>query len=320
MQVTTDRGSLLVGNQICIIERGARAMKLVVVTGMHRSGTSCIAGELVNCGMRVSHNLLPGDPANPKGYFEDPVLIALHDSMLTTVGSNWMDPAPLADGWLDRLEDRGLVSELSEYVARQPSDDGVFLVKDPRISRLLPVWKRVAASNGADLHVLHVYRNCRDVAASLWRRNNIPVLHALQLWARYNLDVEENAKDIARTRIDFDAFLENPSLLSDAANQFGFGLSHVERVGEFADAQLRHKVTTGEVRNDLAAGIHTELLVWNGFPGASELTSLYEACGGNALALERRHYGVIHSTLWTVVAEKKALDKKIARIQECMGQ
>ena len=45
---------------------------------MHRSGTSCIAGELNLSGVPVSPHLLDGDSGNPKGYFEDPDLIVLH--------------------------------------------------------------------------------------------------------------------------------------------------------------------------------------------------------------------------------------------------
>ncbi len=292
-------------------------MKIVIVTGMHRSGTSCIAGELANCGVPLSGHLLAGDEANPKGYFEDPALIALHEAMLSALGSNWMDPAPLASGWLELLEERGFVGELEKYLEQRHAE-GLFLVKDPRISRLLPVWKRAAAGTNDEIVVLHVRRNCMDVANSLWRRNHIPILHALQLWARYNLDIEHNADGLKREVVDFDAFLKDPTLLAKAARKLAVKLAKPGNLGQFADATMRHTSQTNGAAAMTAAGIHTELLAAATYGTTDELRSLYEACGGDSVALERRHYAVIHSTLWTVVAEKRELQERVDRADRAL--
>jgi hypothetical protein len=43
----------------------------IVVTGMHRSGTSLSASILAALGVAMGEQLLPADAANPRGYFED---------------------------------------------------------------------------------------------------------------------------------------------------------------------------------------------------------------------------------------------------------
>jgi hypothetical protein len=43
----------------------------LIVTGMHRSGTSLLASFLRAAGINLGENLYPADSANPLGYFED---------------------------------------------------------------------------------------------------------------------------------------------------------------------------------------------------------------------------------------------------------
>ena len=45
--------------------------KVLVILGMHRSGTSLVANWLHDCGLHVGDRLLEGTFANEKGYFED---------------------------------------------------------------------------------------------------------------------------------------------------------------------------------------------------------------------------------------------------------
>ena len=45
--------------------------EIIIVLGMHRSGTSLIAGVLHEMGVNMGSNLMKADEYNPKGYFED---------------------------------------------------------------------------------------------------------------------------------------------------------------------------------------------------------------------------------------------------------
>ena len=51
----------------------------VLVLGMHRSGTSSLAGTLVKLGGTAPLNLVPADPDNTRGFWKSWVLMALND-------------------------------------------------------------------------------------------------------------------------------------------------------------------------------------------------------------------------------------------------
>ena len=66
----------------------------LVVLGMHRSGTSALAGVLSKTGYDLPKNLLPASFDNPKGYFESKEIIALNDDLFAEMGAVWSDWMP----------------------------------------------------------------------------------------------------------------------------------------------------------------------------------------------------------------------------------
>src|SRR5689334_14926006 len=54
----------------------------IIVTGMHRSGTSLTASLLSAAGVNMGGNLLPADAHNPDGYFEDVEFLELNRTIL----------------------------------------------------------------------------------------------------------------------------------------------------------------------------------------------------------------------------------------------
>ena len=83
----------------------------LVVLGMHRSGTSSVAGALAMLGAAAPRTLMAPGEDNPRGFWESQVLMGVNDRLLAAGGSNWRDwrrfpPEALADGaW--REEARG---------------------------------------------------------------------------------------------------------------------------------------------------------------------------------------------------------------------
>src|SRR5690242_15048034 len=65
--------------------------RAVVVLGMHRSGTSALAGALHLAGAGEPKTPIPADENNQRGYWEPAPLVQAHDEFLTAIGSSWAD-------------------------------------------------------------------------------------------------------------------------------------------------------------------------------------------------------------------------------------
>ena len=75
---------------------------------------------------------------------------------------------------------------------------GRFVVKDPRICRLVPFWGAVARKAGIRPLWIHTHREPTAVAASLQHRNGMEPEYAHLLWLRHVLDAEAGTRGQAR--------------------------------------------------------------------------------------------------------------------------
>ena len=67
----------------------------ILVLGMHRSGTSAVAGMLGDLGCRLPSDLMEASPMNPKGFSESTSISMLDDELMERLGSSWFDWRPL---------------------------------------------------------------------------------------------------------------------------------------------------------------------------------------------------------------------------------
>src|SRR6185436_2942766 len=54
----------------------------LIITGMHRSGTSFVTELFQSAGLHIGDHLFPADAGNPRGYFEDQEILTLQREML----------------------------------------------------------------------------------------------------------------------------------------------------------------------------------------------------------------------------------------------
>ncbi|MGH8075357.1 MAG: hypothetical protein ACREO4_15000 [Lysobacter sp.] len=182
---------------------------LLLVLGMHRSGTSAMAGVLDKLGVELGDELLPPTKDNPKGYFENAKIVDAHEVMFAALGRAWHDPRPLPGSW---VQDNAAVMaqrELAGVLGVLFADSGIVAVKDPRSSRVLPLWREVAEQAGARVAPVIMVRHPDEVAASLHRRDGLSRSRAHLLWARYLLDAERASRGSARVFVAYEALLRD---------------------------------------------------------------------------------------------------------------
>jgi hypothetical protein len=105
---------------------------VVTVLGMHRSGTSAVAGMLADHGVELGP-VSEQNRFNPRGNREIPELNRLHDRVLERSGGSWADPpVRVRPRWRDyRARNRILRSIPGETIG----------VKDPRLLLVLELWR-----------------------------------------------------------------------------------------------------------------------------------------------------------------------------------
>ncbi len=160
-----------------------RHSPFILILGMHRSGTSCLAGALELCGLHLGDVRRTG-VHNAKGYFESRELVQLHEAALQASGGSWASPPEdLALSPTLRLQLARLHSQIAEA---QP-----YGIKDPRTLLLLKEWLEIAPSPP---QCVGTFRHPLAVAASLKRRNGMDLDASLQLWAEYNRRLVDHHK------------------------------------------------------------------------------------------------------------------------------
>lgn len=186
------------------IRTGARP-RIIVVLGMHRSGTSALAGVLQTAGVWMGDNLYPGDDWNAKGYFEDRALVAMNERMLAALGRRWESLAPPIPTTLASLD--GFLDEACALLMQQLGGQPMLAVKDPRLCHLLPFWQRAFARCGLDERYVLAIRSPSAVCRSLSRRDGFGWSRSAWLWTGHTMAAVDSAQDRPSMLIDFDDLL-----------------------------------------------------------------------------------------------------------------
>ena len=176
------------------------SQQIVVVIGMHRSGTSLTMQALGQLGLASGDDLLPGNAYNQLGYWEATEVVALHDQLLSDFDRPWgafQHLLPLPDDWLTSApaaRTRGRIIEILQTRLAKQGVAKAIAIKDPRMSLFLPLWYEAAATLGVTLRTIICLRNSWDVAQSLLRRDAIPVEAGRLLWLLYTATALRDAK------------------------------------------------------------------------------------------------------------------------------
>ena len=117
---------------------------LVLIVGMHRSGTSLLGSLLPACGISLPGPLIPGNTHNPEGYFEHAEITTLQEQLLIDLDRWWPSPRgmqSLPQNWLHSERGQQAAHDLIKLLkAEVKQQQGPWAIKDPRSSLLLPLW------------------------------------------------------------------------------------------------------------------------------------------------------------------------------------
>lgn len=181
----------------------------ILVLGMHRSGTSALTRALSLMGAALPRNLMGAGHGNELGHWEPQGLADLHDQMLAEAGTAWNDWRPFEPASLppDRLAH--YKSEIARVIREDYGDEPLFVLKDPRICRFVPLYLDVFDALKIKVAPVLMVRHPAEVAASLRKRDGFEPALACLYWLRHVLDSERATRGLARSIVDYGALLSD---------------------------------------------------------------------------------------------------------------
>jgi hypothetical protein len=224
--------------------------KAVLVLGMHRSGTSSVAGSLVALGGAAPLHPLPPQSDNEKGFWESSVIAALDDEILTAGGSHWRDWRAFNLGGIDPQAAAALHVRAKAALASEFKDADLPIVKEPRMCRLMRFWVPVFEEALWSVRAVLPLRSPLEVARSLNRRDGLGVSWGCLLWLRHVLDAEVETRAMPRAVLDWSRFLgDRRGALTRAANQLELvwpngSESAFADIDELVSPDMRHHTAT----------------------------------------------------------------------------
>jgi hypothetical protein len=229
---------------------GVACIGAVLVLGMHRSGTSGLAGTLIRLGGGAPRHLMPPQPDNERGFWESDVLMALNDAILASGQSHWNDWRRFDPGWHKGRAAQDFHAEAIRSLASEYGNSPLPVIKDPRMCRLMPFWSAVLSEMGWPARVFLPVRSPLDVALSLQRRDGLSLNLGCLLWLRHVLESEAESRSLCRAVVGWDAFLRDWRAVIRRASQqveLAWPKSFDEaRVDDFLSTGLRHHESCGE--------------------------------------------------------------------------
>lgn len=167
---------------------------IFVVTGMHRSGTSMVAGLLHHNGVTMGAQFRRPLPENPKGFYEEEAFRCFNDELLNEGGYRVKDWKPEFNGVRASPNSHAIAASLIERFS-QTSDAWGW--KDPRTCLTLGVWLNAIDTVQllGNTKIILIRRQMRSVSRSLYRRGNIASLsQGAKLYRMYYAHLERGLR------------------------------------------------------------------------------------------------------------------------------
>lgn len=183
--------------------------KCVIIAGMHRSGTSAMSAVLKDIGL-FNNGILCESPDNPKGFFEWQKGVSINEQILKAVKSSWDDENPLAPDTFNRNRIKKYKNKISRAIREDFPDQNYFVIKDPRISLLIPLYTESLTELGIEPLFIIMERNEEEIYLSLHKRNKFSRQKSQALCKKYKNSIRQYVSYYQNATIQFNDLVQSP--------------------------------------------------------------------------------------------------------------
>ena len=248
---------------------------VLIILGMHRSGTSLTANWLNRCGLNVGDNLEVGNFSNVKGHFEDIDFLELHEALLDESGLHRWGLYDLRDFPLGSEQKKRVGALVTKKNKLRPQ----WGWKEPRTCLFLDPYKELLP----EAKYFVVFRDIGSVVSSLMRRDvglavaekefrgvfkkikkniyikrlKIEIFNKYKdaytmAWKIYNNKLYEHLKCLDKNNylvFNYEKIFEYDNKIIDYFKRIGFELNYIN-FGEIFDSSLISDIQDDSVFSD----------------------------------------------------------------------
>jgi hypothetical protein len=172
--------------------------KVLFVAGAGRSGTSTLSGLMQLMGLHVPQPEVVADETNPKGFGEPAWVVEHHDRLLKEAGVQVSDARP--EAWFEtgRIATREPERiRTADWLEGHFAEGHELVVKDPRLSWFLGLWRVAAIRDGATPVFATMLRPPAEVVGSKQKyyANRLGSAHLAASWLNMLLHTERATRE-----------------------------------------------------------------------------------------------------------------------------
>src|SRR6516162_9348356 len=214
-------------DRITAISSAVQRRPIVLVLGMHRSGTSLCSHILSALGVDMTDKVAgPGNasvtPDNPRGHWERWEIVEFHDRILGLFNRDYLGrfhDLPLPVAWWADPRVAQIRREIVAFL-QQRMDDGYFGFKDPRTVRLMPMWHQIFNELKLAPRIALCLRNPAQVARSLCARDGLDPANGEYRWLVHMIDFYRYTSNFDCCAIVYEEWFDNPAANIEKLQKF----------------------------------------------------------------------------------------------------
>jgi len=228
----------------------------LLVTGMHRSGVSLMAGCLKLLGVDLGQNRQETDFIDATELPGVNDVAVIHDILLRDLGCKWDMIGNLPDGWLESDAADSAKTRIGNFIENRLAANRLWAIADPRLCRLMPLWDTILGERHLNPAFVVTIRHPWEVAQSLKMKSGMDVQHAHLLWLASNKAIFDFCQQRPNMVTTNDQLIADPAtVLYEIAEQFGlmFPLSlqdQYHQLLDFVRPELKHHHLGGLYKDD----------------------------------------------------------------------
>ena len=208
-------------DRITAISSAVQRRPLVLVLGMHRSGTSLCSHILSALGVDMADEI-GVNLGNDRGHWERWEIVEFHDRVLGLFNRDYLghfhDFALPVAWWADPR----VVQIRREIVAflGQRMGSEYFGFKDPRTVRLMPVWHQILSELKLAPKIVLCLRNPAQIGRSLRVRDGLDPEIGEYRWLVHMVDFFRYTKNFDFCTVEYEEWFSNPSVNLEKLQKF----------------------------------------------------------------------------------------------------